>query len=102
MFYDTTIFANENNGSGSVYYAILYDSCILKYCDDVRKKFCYEDNYFHLFVSKYDTRWLRSIYAIKLLLIEMFVWHNDFCKQCVEEQTWIKVRLLCSSIWIMM
>ena len=28
--YDTMIFAND--GSGSVYYAVLYDSCVLEYC----------------------------------------------------------------------
>ena len=32
------IFANENNGSGSVYCAVLYDSCILEYCVTIEKE----------------------------------------------------------------
>ena len=77
--YDAMIFANENNGSGSVYYAVLYDSCILKYCDDARKKFCYEDNYFYLFASKND-KWcrLRSIY---------FNWNVCMTQQFLQTKT---------------
>ena len=36
--YDAMIFANENNGSGSVYCAVLYDSCILEYCVTIEKE----------------------------------------------------------------
>ena len=39
----------------------------------------------HVFLSivwwyKKKVLGLRSIYAIKLLLIEVFIWRNDFCK----------------------